>query len=69
MEDPQKYGVVVYDEMSGEIEKFVEKPKTYVSNKINAGLYMFNQQVLDRIQVSCGLRPRVHLLGQESQLR
>lgn len=41
----------MYDEMSGEIEKFVEKPKIYVSNKINAGLYMFNNEVLDRIQV------------------
>lgn len=52
MEDPQKYGVVVYDEISGEIEKFVEKPKLYVSNKINAGLYMFNNEILNRIQVS-----------------
>jgi mannose-1-phosphate guanylyltransferase len=52
VEDPQKYGVVVFDEISGEIEKFVEKPKVYVSNKINAGVYMFNNEILDRIEVS-----------------
>lgn len=52
MEDPQKYGVVVFDEISGEIEKFVEKPKVYVSNKINAGLYIFNKEILYRIDVS-----------------
>ena len=51
VEDPQKYGVVVFDEISGEIEKFVEKPKVYVSNKINAGVYMFNNEILNRIEV------------------
>jgi mannose-1-phosphate guanylyltransferase len=51
VEDPSKYGVVVYDSESGQIEKFVEKPKTFVSNKINAGLYIFNSGILDRIEV------------------
>ena len=51
VEDPHKYGVVVYDEISGEIEKFVEKPKEPVSNKINAGIYILDNSVLDRIQV------------------
>ena len=52
VEDPSKYGVVVYDAISGQIEKFVEKPQTFVSNKINAGLYIFNSGILDRIEVS-----------------
>lgn len=51
MEDPHKYGVVVFDDMTGEIEKFVEKPKMPISNKINAGIYMFNNEMLDRIEV------------------
>ena len=51
VEDPAKYGVVVYDPESGQIEKFVEKPKTFVSNKINAGLYIFDRKILDRIEV------------------
>lgn len=38
VEEPSKYGVVVFDESSGEIERFVEKPQEYVGNKINAGM-------------------------------
>lgn len=49
--DPSKYGVVVYDENSGRISRFVEKPQQYVGNKINAGLYIFNPSILKRIPV------------------
>ncbi|CAD6195210.1 unnamed protein product [Caenorhabditis auriculariae] len=38
VEEPSKYGVVVFDENSGQIANFVEKPQEYVGNKINAGL-------------------------------
>ena len=48
MKDPSKYGVVVAKE-DGEIERFVEKPTTFVSDKINAGLYLFNTGMIDRI--------------------
>lgn len=51
VEEPSKYGVVVYNPTSGQIERFVEKPKIFVSNKINAGMYIFNPTVLKRIQV------------------
>ena len=50
MEEPSKYGVVVYKD-DGEIHRFVEKPKVFVSNKINAGIYIFNPKILDRIEV------------------
>ena len=53
MEEPSKYGVVVYDEATGKINNFVEKPKEFVSNKINAGMYIFNPSILKRIEV-CG---------------
>lgn len=46
-----QYGVVVYDEASGKISRFVEKPQVYVGNKINAGIYIFNPTILDRIPV------------------
>ena len=52
VEEPSKYGVVVFDSSTGRIEKFVEKPQVYVSNKINAGLYIFNPKMLARIEVS-----------------
>jgi len=49
VEEPSKYGVVVSDEQ-GKIERFVEKPKVYVGNKINAGIYIFNPSILNRIE-------------------
>jgi len=48
VEDPTKYGVVVADE-NNKIERFVEKPQKFISNKINAGLYLFNTSMIDRI--------------------
>lgn len=55
VEEPSKYGVVIYDQ-TGCIEKFVEKPVEFVSNKINAGIYIFETSVLDRIEVSAEVR-------------
>ncbi|CAL9205993.1 unnamed protein product [Musa hybrid cultivar] len=49
--EPSKYGVVVMDEETGKVERFVEKPKAFVGNKINAGIYLLNPLVLDRIQL------------------
>ena len=46
--DPSTYGVVVSDN-HGRIERFVEKPSTFISDKINAGLYILNKSVIDRI--------------------
>ena len=48
VEDPSKYGVVIA-QPNGEIEKFVEKPSTFVSDKINAGLYLFHTDMIERI--------------------
>jgi mannose-1-phosphate guanylyltransferase len=50
VEEPSRYGVVLARE-DGQIEKFVEKPQVYVGNRINAGIYIFNPSILDRIQV------------------
>lgn len=57
VEEPSKYGVVVYELKTGRIDKFVEKPQVYVSNKINAGLYIFNPKMLERIEVGWGTIP------------
>lgn len=48
VEEPSKYGVVIADE-TGLIDRFVEKPQTFVGNNINAGLYIFNKEILNRI--------------------
>ncbi|ODM97900.1 Mannose-1-phosphate guanyltransferase beta [Orchesella cincta] len=50
VEEPSKYGVVTYDD-KGQIGSFMEKPQEFVSNKINAGLYILNSKVLDRIEL------------------
>jgi len=48
VKDPSKYGVVV-SEPNGKIVSFVEKPSVFVSNKINAGIYLFSPAILKRI--------------------
>lgn len=47
--DPSKYGVVVFEGEAGPINKFVEKPQVFVGDKINAGLYLFNLSIIERI--------------------
>lgn len=39
------------DETTGKVQNFVEKPKIFVGNKINAGIYLLNPSVLDRIEL------------------
>ncbi|KAK4765270.1 hypothetical protein SAY86_026360 [Trapa natans] len=51
VDEPSKYGVVVTEESTGRVERFVEKPKIFVGNKINAGIYLLNPSVLDRIEL------------------
>lgn len=51
VEEPSKYGVVVSDKETGCIQRFVEKPQVFVGNRINAGLYIFNPEILDRIEL------------------
>lgn len=50
VEEPSKYGVVIYNQVNC-IESFVEKPQEFVSNKINAGIYIFSPSVLERIEL------------------
>ena len=49
VDEPSKYGVIISKPESGEIIRFVEKPKEFVSNKINAGMYIFSPGILKRI--------------------
>ncbi|KAG1365808.1 Mannose-1-phosphate guanylyltransferase 1 [Cocos nucifera] len=51
VDEPSKYGVVVMEEETGKVDRFVEKPKIFVGNKINAGIYLLNPSVLDRIEL------------------
>ncbi|CAB4377195.1 unnamed protein product [Rhizophagus irregularis] len=51
VDEPSKYGVIVNHHDSTCIQRFVEKPVEFVSNKINAGIYIFNPTILDRIEL------------------
>jgi len=52
VEEPSKYGVVVHAPgHPSRIDRFVEKPVEFVGNRINAGLYILNPSVLERIEL------------------
>jgi mannose-1-phosphate guanylyltransferase len=48
----------------------VEKPQTFVSNNINAGLYIFNASIVDRIpQKPCSIEREIFpKMAEEGQL-
>ncbi|CCW63722.1 unnamed protein product [Phytomonas sp. EM1] len=49
VKDWDRYGAVIYDEKTLVIRDFVEKPKEFVGDRINAGIYIFNKSILSRI--------------------
>ncbi|CAK4082886.1 unnamed protein product [Aphanomyces euteiches] len=52
VEEPSAYGVVLTDpDGSGRIDRFFEKPRDFVGNQVNAGVYILNREVLDRIEL------------------
>lgn len=51
VDEPSKYGVVLQIPGESTIDRFVEKPQEFVGNRINAGIYIFNPSVLNRIDV------------------
>jgi mannose-1-phosphate guanylyltransferase len=52
VEDPSRFGVIVQE--NSKIQRFVEKPVEPIGNSINAGLYVFEPSMVDRI---CSLSP------------
>ena len=51
VKDPSRYGVILTDE-KGKIKDFIEKPKEFIADKINAGIYLFNTSIIDRIPLN-----------------
>ncbi len=70
VDDPSRYGVVVTDD-EGRVQAFVEKPskETAPSNLINAGIYLYERDVLAHIparqpySVERGLYPHLLKIG------
>lgn len=48
---PEKYGVFVSD--NGFLKEIIEKPKKYIGNLINTGLYKFTPEIFDKISQIC----------------
>ena len=46
--NPERYGVII--EKDGMLERIVEKPKVFVGNKINTGLYKFTKDIFDALR-------------------
>lgn len=51
VEDPSRFGIVVHDEDTMKVSQFVEKPKDYLGSFINAGMYIFDMNVLNQIEL------------------
>jgi len=68
--EPSKYGVVVYDEETFRISRFVEKPSFFVGNKINAGIYIFNKSIVSRIpDGKCSIEKEIFpVMAEEGEL-
>ncbi len=47
--NPEKYGVLI--EKDGFLERVIEKPKEYVGNIINAGLYKFTPEIFEKVSM------------------
>jgi NDP-sugar pyrophosphorylase family protein len=70
VDDPSRYGVVVTDP-DGRVQAFIEKPpkETAPSNLINAGIYLYEREVLNHIlagqpySVERGLYPKLLEIG------
>lgn len=57
VDNPSRYGVM---EVSGnKVKKFWEKPVTYVGNRINAGVYIINETIMDLIDGECSIEKEV----------
>ncbi|KAK6591127.1 GDP-mannose pyrophosphorylase (4N40) [Cryptosporidium xiaoi] len=48
--DPSKYGVVMHCENTYLVDSFVEKPKEFIGDFINAGLYILSDKIIDLIK-------------------
>lgn len=50
VKDPSRYGVLNINEDDMSIISFIEKPKEYVGNRINAGVYVIEERITEYIK-------------------
>ncbi len=74
-DDPEKYGVLITDNQ-GNLKEIIEKPKEFVGNLVNKGIYKFTSDVFEKIPQVC-ISPRgeyeltdaVTLLAREGKMK
>ncbi|ERM95530.1 hypothetical protein AMTR_s00023p00012130 [Amborella trichopoda] len=49
--ETSQYGVAVVDEVTRLVKEFMEKPRAYVANDINAGIYILSPEVVCTLEV------------------
>ncbi|KAJ6237010.1 mannose-1-phosphate guanyltransferase beta [Anaeramoeba flamelloides] len=68
VENPSRYGVIIPDK-EGLVQRFVEKPQTFVGNLINTGVVVVNPRLLELIPENkfCSLEREIYpkLVGQQ----
>lgn len=71
VEDPSRYGLIITEENTRLVQTFLEKPKNATSNRINAGIYILNPSVLDRVELrECSIEREVFpKMAEECQLQ
>ena len=47
VDDPKDYGVASINKKNGLLKKIIEKPKTFISNYVVTGLYVFNKHSIN----------------------
>nr|AGE94906.1 mannose-1-phosphate guanylyltransferase [Encephalitozoon cuniculi] len=69
--DPSRYGIIITEESTSLVRSFLEKPKDAVSNRVNAGIYILNPSVLDRIELrECSIEREIFpRMAEEHQLQ
>lgn len=50
VDSPCAYGVVEFDEKTGQAKKLVEKPQNFVSNYAIVGVYLFKKEIFEAIE-------------------
>lgn len=71
VDDPSRYGLIITDQGTSLVRSFLEKPKAATAGRINAGIYILNSSVLDRVQLrECSIEREVFpAMAQEGQLQ
>lgn len=70
VEDPSRYGLILLEQETTLIKSFLEKPREVVTDRINAGIYVLEPSVLERIELrECSIEREIFpAMASEGQL-